>query len=344
VRDFWNLIIRNLKNKRGDTLYVHYPCFDGLISGVLAWEFLETQQHWTIRDVRPINYNVRDQWLSMSLGPRTAVVDFLYHPKAAFWVDHHLTSFVSGDAKSDFEHRKGFLPLLYDSHSGSSALLLWNRFARAMNYPDRYREMVDWAEKIDSAAYSSVYEAVLGDAPALRINFSLMSRDAHTKAFCDYLMRQLRNRSLAEVAELPDIKTKYERVRELVERGLDHLRGRLTLLSNIVAFDVEASDDAMISRYAPYYFVPNADYSIGITRYPHGAKITSMRNPWRNFESIPLGTIFARYGGGGHQRVASVFLSEDRANNVEAIADDILRDIRAYQAELSVAAPEAALA
>ncbi len=177
--------------------------------------------------------------------------------------------------RETFEHRKSSLPLLYDSHSGSSALLLWNTFARALNYPDRYREMVDWGEKIDSAAYTSVHEAVLGDAPALRINFSLMSRDAthkrlcapaHTKDFCDYLIRQLRNRSLAEVGELPDIKTKYERVRNLVEHGLDYLRDRLSLLDNIVAFDVEASEDAMISRYAPYYFVPNADYSIGITR------------------------------------------------------------------------------
>ena len=59
---------------------------------------------------------------------------------------------------------------------------------------------------------------------------------------------------------------------------------------------------------------------------------------------MPLGTIFARYGGGGHQRVASVFLSGDRANDVEAIADKILRDIRASQAEFSATAHEAALA
>lgn len=344
MRDFWHLVIRNLVNKRGDTLYIHYPCFDGLISGVLAWDFLEKQEHWKIRDVRPINYSVRDQWLSTSLEPRTAVVDFLYHPKAAFWADHHLTSFLSGEAKSDFEHRKNSYPLLYDSRSGSSALLLWKSFASALNHPDRYREMVDWAEKIDSAAYSSVHEAVLGDAPALKINFSLMSRDSQTTTFCSYLMRQLRSHSLLQVAELPDVKTKYERVRESVDRGLDHLRSRLTVLGNIVAFDVEASDDAMISRYAPYFFVPDADYSIGITRYPHGAKITSMRNPWRNFESIPLGTIFARYGGGGHHRVASVFLPGDRAKDVEGIADQILHDIRAYQAESLCTVPEAALA
>ena len=131
MSNFWNLIIRNLRNKRGDTLYVHYPCFDGLISGVLAWEFLETQ-HWTIRDVRPINYNVRDEWLSMSLGPRTAVVDFLYHPKSPYFGQIITSRVLSVVAQGAISSTARFLPLLYDSHSGSTALLLWNRFAGAL--------------------------------------------------------------------------------------------------------------------------------------------------------------------------------------------------------------------
>ncbi len=342
LREAFDQIIRYSKRTRGDTLYIHYPCFDGLISGVLAWDFLENDQHWTIREVHPVNYDVRDKWLNTPLGSRSAIVDFLYHPEAAFWADHHLTGFINGAAKSDFDSRKARFPLLYDNHSGSSALLLWNRLAHALRHADRYIEMVDWAEKIDSASYSSVDEAVLGDAPALRINFSLMSRDAKTKAFCSYLMTQLRSRTLGEVAESSEVKAKYEHVSKLVRRGLNHLRSRLTPLGNIAAFDVEASENLIISRYAPYYFFPHADYSVGITRYPHGAKITAMRNPWRNFDSVPLGTIFERYGGGGHQRVASVFRSGENARDVENIADELLSDIRHHEAQFPTA--EAAIA
>jgi hypothetical protein len=118
----------------------------------------------------------------------------------------------------------------------------------------------------------------------------------------------------------------------------------LTPLGNIVAFDVQASEEAIISRYAPYYFYPHAQYSIGITRYSHGAKITAMRNPWLNFESVPLGTIFSRYGGGGHQRVASVFLSGEQADRIERIADQVLSDIRQCEAEFTRTAVEAVLA
>jgi hypothetical protein len=83
----------------------------------------------------------------------------------------------------------------------------------------------------------------------------------------------------------------------------------------------------VISRYAPYLAYPNARYSIGILPYRNGAKITAMRNPWRRFESRPLGQIFRRYGGGGHQRVASVLLRNKA--KAESTLNAILSDIRA---------------
>jgi len=52
-----------------------------------------------------------------------------------------------------------------------------------------------------------------------------------------------------------------------------------------------------------------------------------MRNPWRRFESRPLGQIFRRYGGGGHQRVASVLLRNKA--KAESTLNAILSDIRA---------------
>jgi hypothetical protein len=344
LREFWEFIVRDSSKKSNGTLYLHYPCFDGLVSGVLASDFLENHQQWVIRDVCPVNYDLRNNWLTTSLSSPSAIVDFLYHPQAAFWADHHLTSFINEKVKNDFEHRKAEFPLMYDNHLGSSALLLWNYLGSTLSYPERYKEMVDWAERIDSAGYSSVDEAVVGNAPAIRINFSLMAKEANTKDYCLYLLGQLRQRTLREVADLSEVRTKYEHVQRLIGRGLDHLREHVTPLGNIVAFDVEANENMLISRYAPYYFFPKASYSIGITRYSHGAKITAMRNPWRNFESVPLGTIFARYGGGGHQRVASVFLPADNAKDVEGIADQLLSDIRRYEAEYPATTTEAVLA
>lgn len=342
LRGLWEWI-SHPKEASGDVLYVHFPCFDGIVSGVLAWDFLENRKDWLIREVQPINYDVKDKWLETTFSRRSAVVDFLYHPQASFWADHHLTTFVTETAERDFEKRKARVPLFYDDNSGSSARLLWRHVGPSLSDPPRYQEMVEWAEKIDSASYSSVYEAIMGDAHALRINFSLMFRETDTKAYCNYLVTQLRAYTLREVAESPQVMLRFEHVKNLVERGLDHLRNRIAMVGSIVAFDVEASKDAVISRYAPYFFYPEADYSLGITRYAQTARITAMRNPWRNFESVPLGTIFSRYGGGGHQRVASIVLSGERVNEVENIADQILSDVRQYNRETPKPAIEAVL-
>jgi hypothetical protein len=104
---------------------------------------------------------------------------------------------------------------------------------------------------------------------------------------------------------------------------------------NIVVFDLDASPNSIISRYAPFYFFPEARYSVGITRRRESAKITAMRNPWCEFESVPLGTIFERYGGGGHKRVASVILPRSDLNNANATLNELLFEIQRQDSTLS---------
>src|ERR1700686_3869824 len=70
---------------KSSTLYFHYPCFDGLVSGVLACEFLEKRKDWNIGELHPVDYTMRDTWLASELRTPCAIVDFLYHSRAEFW-------------------------------------------------------------------------------------------------------------------------------------------------------------------------------------------------------------------------------------------------------------------
>jgi hypothetical protein len=262
-------------------------------------------------------------------------LDFLYHPSAGFWADHHSTTFANATVEASYEKRllrqMPSTTLLYDPHCDSTAALLWKTFQAFFSDRNELREMVLWADKIDSARYGSVNEAMFGEHPALRINLSLIRGDA---AYSEFLAMQLHKHDLKYVSELPEVTTRFEDVNKALLRGLDQLRDRIFLLEDgVVAFDVDRTDDAIVSRYAPYYFFPDARYTIGLSRYRDTVRITAMRNPWRDFESIPLGEIFKRHGGGGHQRVASVFLSGERAQSAESIADAILREMRAADAQ-----------
>jgi hypothetical protein len=310
------------------TIYFHAPCFDGLISCALAWDFLESELGWRIRHICPVNYDARSTWLSSNVTESCAVLDFLYHPSAGFWADHHLTTFVSEKAEASYETRAFREPraVLYNPKCDSTASLLWQSFYSFFATRSNFLELMHWADKIDAARYGSVDEAIFGEAPALRINSSLMHGGP---GYCEFLVRQLRDHDLESVADLPEVAQRFEEVRKRLARGLKQLEDRVLLLDDgIVAFDFNKTDDTILSRYAPFHFFPNARYSIGLSRDRDTVRITAMRNPWMTFESIPLGEVFKQCGGGGHQRVASVFLSGARIKSAEYIADQLLNEIR----------------
>jgi hypothetical protein len=314
---------------RNASLYFHYPCFDGLVSAVLAWEFLERHDRWNISDFHPVDYTLRDKWLSSDLKTPCAIVDFLYHPGAAFWADHHQTSLFTKAAEEDFERRKDKACLLFDPRSPSCAALIFRHLRRSLVNKPHFKEMVAWTEKIDSADYSSVEEAILGDAAALRISRTLSMEDEGGAEYARFLLRQLRDHDLRYVANLDKVKRREVRVRRGILSGLRRVKAKLRVESGDVAvFDTRTNGDQVISRYAPYYFAPNARYSIAVVRSHEGIRITAMRNPWRRFRSIPLGRTFARFGGGGHQRVGAVQLPAARRNQVHHVVEALLAEMQ----------------
>ncbi|MGD0628764.1 MAG: hypothetical protein ABR987_05400 [Terracidiphilus sp.] len=319
------------------TVYLHFPCFDGVVSAVLASEYLERKHGWKTQQIVQVTYAERETWAAQTLAKPAAVVDFLFHPDADFWADHHQTTFLTPELEARYTQDKSG-SLLYDPEASSCAEVIWRKSYRLLREP-RFREMVEWAHRIDGARYDSVEEAVLGDAPALRINFSFL-RDSSSE-FCSFLVESLRMKSLAEVADSPRVADHYKSVRKAIQSGQRLFRKASHMEKDgIVVFDVQQAGNAVLSRYAPYLAFPKARYSVGIMESDDGAKITAMRNPWRRFKSVPLGQIFSRYGGGGHQRVASVLLKD--AQEAKRTLGSILNDLR-NAASVSKGMPKEAL-
>lgn len=304
-------------------LHLHYPCFDGVVSAAIAWDFLETSTGWALDAIRPVNYDVRDRWLETQMPPHSAVVDFLYHPDAAFWADHHGTTFLTDDSRRHYEEHRDGRYLLYDGTGTSCAKLLWQHVGERVSDPQRYGEMARWADKTDSAAYESVDEAIFGSAPALEIARSLALGEGQD--YCELLLRHMRVDSLDDIAQLPEVRSRALAVRRRTELGMSAVQAAIADRNGIVVADVTQIGEAMINRYSPYVFHPEARYSVMLVRGDGDAKITAMRNPWLDFESVQLGELFRTFGGGGHQRVGSVVMPGDSEpqRRVDAIVDAI---------------------
>jgi hypothetical protein len=322
-----------MRPKPKGTLFLHYPCFDGLVSAAIASDFLENRMGWAIRDVQRVNYDLSPTWVETRLPEQSAVVDFLYHPDAVFWADHHATTFASDAARAHCETNADRRILLYDKESPSCGMLLFRRLGNDLSDRVHYGEMARWADLIDGAQYASVEQAVSGEEPAFVINASLTGvRDAGE---LEFLLEALRSRSLAEIAALPQVRSRADDVRSRTEAGLRLVKKEIRLApGGIAVFAVTPSEGDIVNRYSPYCFFPDARYSVALIESPKDAKITAMRNPWIDFESVPLGQIFRKYGGGGHQRVASVVIPAGAALDPRHVVSEIVRTIR----ELSVPA------
>lgn len=310
---------------RKGTLYFHSACFDGLVSAVLAWVFLETKD-WRFQGFIPVNYDVRTMWLSDPLKTPAAIVDFLYHPDADFWADHHPTTFLTSPAKDDFEKRREKTCLLYDPRTGSCASLLWKSFHSSIPNAERYLDAVFWAEKIDTANYASIDEAIWGDSPALRIKHSLSVENE--PSFYRFLLSEMRSGELDRIAELAPVAERSNEVLRRIDAGMERVREDVRLKGNVAIMDFESSDKDIVSRYAPYHFFPKARYSISVLRSGTDVRITTMRNPWMNFRSIPLGKILEAFGGGGHERVGSVLIPNEKSDQPDKIVGRLIAEMQ----------------
>jgi len=229
------------------TLFVHYPCFDGLVSGAIASDYLETNRGWTIGRIVTVNYDRQASWLAEELPQNSAVVDFLYHPAATFWADHHATTFLNDEVRISFECYLRERIHLYDRTAPSCAKLLWDHFGAVSSDVERYGEMAYWANRTDSAEYASVEEAIFGTSPALQINATLALRN--DSEYGIRLLRSMRTMTLAQIAALPEVRSKADEVRERTEIGLRDIASAVRLEpSGIAVFEARPSENAIINR------------------------------------------------------------------------------------------------
>lgn len=313
------------------TIYLHFPCFDGIVSGALAILLLGNLRGWRFDAIHGVNYDLQSNWLNTRLADHNCVVDFLYHPQAEFWCDHHTTTFLDSTLRADFAARPNPLRI-YNQESPSTARLLWNKAAEALRREDRLEEMVKWADKIDAANYDDVNQALFGTHPALQISRSL-AVDADSN-YCDLLVRGLCNLSLRDLANHPEVKRRAVQAEEFNRVGLSRIDKEIELQGNIAVFDV-VTEDASVNRYSAFYYHPNVQYSIGTFRCKDSITVRVNANPWLRFLSPNLGEMIRAAAknaglpsaGGGHARVGSLRLDNESHNAADKVVAYLIEQL-----------------
>jgi hypothetical protein len=291
-------------------IYLHKSCFDGVVSAAAAATLLDLTMGKTADGIEPVDYAVKKSWTKTFLSRDACVVDFLYHPMAEFWWDHHSTTFDSDEMLKNFEEKKSAYIKFDPSARSCAGLILESAINLSVDLSPTMLEAIHWADIIDSASYSSPDEAVLHQPIARKIALSF-AEDSSSE-YHDSLLRNIQLRSLAEIGEMEPFRTAIFRAQSRYSMGLSLMSSSIVSRLGIACYDLAVSTE-IIDRMMPYLIDPTARYSLGLIRRKGLINVTCNANPWHIENSVDLASIFKKFGGGGHRDVGSVLFSESES-------------------------------
>ena len=137
--------------------------------------------------------------------------------------------------------------------------------------------------------------------------------------------------SLAEIVAQPFIQEKISPLMATHIASMDMIRHRAELRDGVIFIDLLDRSTEALNKFIPYYFFPEATYTVAVTRSSLRTKISVGTNPWTKIPHSRLeniAEICERYGGGGHARVGAISFGPDEEDRARIAASKIAAELR----------------
>jgi hypothetical protein len=278
---------------------------------------------------------------ALLVGDTNAILDFRFSPleKLDWYFDHHVSAFVTPEDRAAYERMaaegeaRGQRRMFHDGAYTSATKLIADVGRQRFGLdPEPSRELVAWADLIDSAAFPSAKMAVERVEPELK----LMTVVEHfgDDAFLAKMVPRLLEQPLADVARSRDIAEAYEPLgrshEEFVKLVEKHARVLGPERGGVVLVDLSEELIEVAGKFVTYALYPESAYSVVLSRSRSKCKISIGYNPW---SPVPrrhnIAAICERYGGGGHPVVGAVALPADKVQEAQALARSIAEELLA---------------
>jgi oligoribonuclease NrnB/cAMP/cGMP phosphodiesterase (DHH superfamily) len=285
-------------------IYFHND-FDGYASCAIIFDFLN-KNNAKIQSLNSINYDYKSKWNNINLKTNAIIVDFLYHPKAYLWFDHHKTTFITKKWEKIFKKKKNKYHY-FNINYASCAHLVLDSLKKDFNYKPSKNilNLVYWADVIDEANYKSPLQTIELKDPALQI--ATYIDDYGGKKVIKWLIKDLTKKSLKEIAADIRIQKLIKREKEKINRILKFYYKNLKIYYDKIGFtDISDKNNKKTRlRYAPFYLAPQIIYNITLKKYNSLYALSLGVNPWKRKQNkINIGEFLRKnFGGGGHKDV-----------------------------------------
>jgi hypothetical protein len=316
----------------------HNQCFDGACSAAVFAKF-HRECIGTAEAYEYLGLAHKAGGAGVSEGVfgagENAIIDFKYSssPKLTWWFDHHQSAFTTEEDRASFNAgqtgglaQRHFFNPDFVSCTSLIAAVGASRFGWDVA---SLGELLYWADIIDGARYESARAAVEMAEPAMKL--TMVIENADTPDFIPRIIPLLTTLPLAEVIAQPFVQEKIAPLLASHRASMALIQKRAVLEDGVIFFDLMDRETEGLSKFIPYYYHPEAIYTVGITRSSFRTKISVGTNPWTTAAAEKLeniADICERYGGGGHARVGAISFGPDEADRARIAARKIVAELR----------------
>lgn len=300
----------------------HGRCFDGAASAAVFAAFMRRRCGTLAPRYIPKHHRRGDPFDDGEFtgADEVAVVDFRYtqRPALSWYFDHHRSAFqLPGDREHFAADQSGqkFHDDAAPSCTGLLARIAHERFEIDLS---AHAELIRWAEIIDAAAFPSPADAVLYEAPAMRLAAWIQTA-ADREAIATFIEALLRE-PLAELAQADWIKAIVEPRLAAHREDIARIRERGQLdEAGVFRYDLVDDGPRVLSHFIPYYVAEGVRYTVGAYAHPDGdLRLAVGYNPWlpADGREHDLAALCESVGGGGHPYVAGAAFSSDQVEEL----------------------------
>jgi hypothetical protein len=316
----------------------HGHCFDGLCSAVM---FTRLMSHLHGREelsftYRSMTYAPGQNGVDPSVldGAENAILDFRFSasPKLSWYFDHHVSAFGTAEDRGAYElaareEVAGGRRMFHDAGYGSCTKLIADVAQRRFGMEvESTRELVRWADMIDSAAFPSAEMAVAREDPVLH----LMTVVEHggDDAFLQAMVPRLLSEPLEQVARGKDVEAAYAPLSAQHQAFVDLVKQHAEVRGPVVLVDLSSVVVDVAAKFVTYALWPDSAYSVVLSRSTSKCKISIGYNPWAPVaRKHNIAAICERHGGGGHPVVGAISLPADAVERAQTITREIVDEL-----------------
>jgi hypothetical protein len=220
----------------------HGHCFDGMSSAAILSRFLRqhepvaTEMVYRGLDHQPGGSHVPEEILD---GDINAVVDFRYStsPRLHWWFDHHLTGIVGAEEERHYA-QSDKATKFFDPNYGSCCRLIADVCRDKFQwYEPKLKELVQWAEVIDTAGFESAQTAVELKAPALQL-MTVIEVHGHDGFLLPRIERLAKGESIESLAADPEVQALFDPLMKVHQISCEAIQQRAKEHNGVVSFDI----------------------------------------------------------------------------------------------------------